>query len=218
MSSGLMHEINQPGADSNAFSDPATEEALVATAKRGDKQAFETLVKRHQRRIFILVLRYTRVREDAEDIVQQTFQKVFVHLQKFEGQSSFSTWLTRIAINEALMLLRKGRAAREVSIDECSGDSGTTPALEIADLNPDPETKYLQRERAQILSVAIARLAPGMQRAIELQDLGELTSRETAEHLGLSTAAVKTRVFHGRRKLRETLERLQITPEAMFSN
>src|SRR5271169_6190932 len=86
-----------------SFNDPATDQALVATAKMGDEEAFETLVKRHRPRIFALALRYTRVREDAEDIVQQTFQKTFVYLHNFEGKSSFLTWLTRIAINEALM-------------------------------------------------------------------------------------------------------------------
>src|SRR5215469_16962109 len=98
------------------FGDPATDEALVASAKEGDEKAFEILVRRHRPQVFALALRYTRVHEDAEDIVQQTFQKAFVFLRKFQGKSSFLTWLTRIAINESLMLLRRGRAVREVPI------------------------------------------------------------------------------------------------------
>ena len=128
----------------------ATDETLVATAQMGDEQAFETLVKRHRSRIFAIALRYTRVREDAEDVVQQTFQKTFVCLNNFEGKSSFSTWLTRIAINEALMCLRRARALREVSIDDLNGDEGIGPHFNIADASPDPEATCMRREEARI--------------------------------------------------------------------
>jgi RNA polymerase sigma-70 factor (ECF subfamily) len=109
------------------FNDQATDQALVSAARMGDPQAFETLVKRHRRRIFALALRYTRVREDAEDVVQKTFQKTFVHLSNFAGRSSFSTWLTSIAIHEALMCLRRARALREVFIGDLNGDEETAP-------------------------------------------------------------------------------------------
>src|SRR5271163_1786164 len=95
---------------STCSTNPSAEQMLVVAAKNGDQQAFEDLFKRHQRGIFALALRYTRVREDAEDAVQETFQKAFVHFHKFELKSSFSTWVTRIAINQALMLLRRRRA------------------------------------------------------------------------------------------------------------
>lgn len=91
MSSGLEPTIA-------SFSAPPTEEVLVAAANSGDERAFETLVKRHQKRILAIVVRYTRTQHDAEDICQQTFQKAFAYLHKFERKSSFSTWLTRIAI------------------------------------------------------------------------------------------------------------------------
>src|SRR5712664_4602406 len=133
----LRNEIGKRGVTSS--SDAAADEELVAAAKNGDELGFESLAKRHQRRIFALAFRYTRVREDAEDIVQQTFQKAFVHLQKFEGKSSISTWLTRIAINQALMLLRSRRGLREVLIGDSSGDEEATAALELADANLDPE-------------------------------------------------------------------------------
>src|SRR5713101_7961991 len=120
------------------------EAALVLAAKSGDGHAFEILIKRYQRRILAIARRFTRIREDAEDIVQQSFQKAFVHLHKFEGKSFFSTWLTRSAINEALMLLRRGRGLREVSIDDLSGDEETTLRLEMRDSRAGPETAFLQ--------------------------------------------------------------------------
>jgi RNA polymerase sigma-70 factor (ECF subfamily) len=174
--------------------------------KQGNREAFEILVQRHQRRILAIALRFTRVREDAEDIVQQSFQKAFVHLHKFKGKSSFSTWLTRIAINEALMLLRRGRGLREVSIDDSSGNEDTAFGPEIADPAPNPEDSYSQRERKRILSAAMDELTLGTRTAIELRELGELSTKETARAMGLSVGAVKARVFHGRRILRERLK------------
>src|ERR1700758_3647024 len=145
-----------------------SEQMLVVAAKNGHEQAFETLFKRHRQKILRVVLRYARVREDAEDIVQQSFQKAFVYLHKFEGKSSFSTWLTRIAINESLMLLRHGRALREVSIDDHSEAERSAASLEMSDSSPDPEANYLRQERAQILSETLGNLRPGMRKAIEL--------------------------------------------------
>ena len=174
MRSSLAEDGSKPETKLATFSDPPKQEALVAAAKSGEELAFEALVKRHQPRIFALALRYTRVPEDAEDVVRQTFQKAFVYLHKFEGKSSFSTWLTRIAINEALMLLRRGRALREVHIDDSSSE-GTAPGLEVPDTNPDSEARYLQREGAQILAAAMTQLRSGIRRALELRELRELS-------------------------------------------
>ena len=187
------------------LTDPGAEQMLVVAAKNGDEQAFETLFQRHRQKILRIVLRYAHVREDAEDIVQQSFQKAFVHLHKFEGKSSFATWLTRIAINESLMLLRHGRALREVSVDDHSEAEGNAASLEMSDSSPDPETSYLRRERAQILSATIRNLRPGMRKAIELRELAELSTEETARRMGVSVAAVKGRLFHARKKLQEKL-------------
>jgi RNA polymerase sigma-70 factor (ECF subfamily) len=189
------------------LTDPATEQMLVVAAKNGDEQAFETLFKRHRQKILRVVLRYAHVREDAEDIVQQSFQKAFVYLHKFEGKSSFSTWLTRIAINESLMLLRHGRALHEVSVDDHSETEGNAASLEMRDSSPDPEASYLRRERVQILSKTLEELRPGMRKAIELRELAELSTEETARRMGVSVAAVKGRVFHARKKLQEKLSR-----------
>jgi RNA polymerase sigma-70 factor (ECF subfamily) len=216
MRSSIPDETNRLELATTSWCDPATDDALVVAAKTGDELAFETLVKRLQKRIFALALRYTRVREDAQDVAQQTFHKAFVYLQKFEGKSSFSTWLTRIAINEALMLLRRGRAKREVSIVDSSRDEETSFA--IPDASPDPEAKYLQLERVRILYGAMGQLRPKTRRAIELRELGELTAQETARRLGPSISAAKARVFHGRRTLRQALRRYVRSPRTARSN
>src|SRR5580700_2318403 len=179
--------------------------ALVAGAKTGDARAFELLVERHERKIFSMAQRITRNREDAEDVVQQSFQKAFIHLKKFEGKSLFCTWLTRIAINEALMLLRRKRGSHEVPVEESSTKTESAPPLDFLDSAPNPEASYLDREQEQILSAALHKLKPGIRKAIELRELDELSTGETALVMGLSVSAVKGRVFHGRRKLRETL-------------
>src|SRR6516162_11665707 len=113
--------------------------ALVAAAKDGEDGAFEILVKRYKARILSLAFRITRNREDAQDVTQQSFQNAFVHLQKFQGKSSFPTWLTRIAINEALMCLRKNRVSRAVSLEEVNLEYASAPSTERSDARPNPE-------------------------------------------------------------------------------
>ena len=167
------------------------EATLVLAAKSGDGQAFEILIERHRQRILAVARRFARIREDAEDIVQQSFQKAFVHLHKFEGKSSFSTWLTRIAINEALMWLRRGHGLREVSIDDLSGNEESTVQLEMPDSRASPESAFLQGEQSRILSAAMDNLTPRTRIAIELRELGELSTQEAARVMGLSVGAVK---------------------------
>jgi RNA polymerase sigma-70 factor (ECF subfamily) len=182
------------------------ESALIAAAKEGNAQAFEVLVARHQRRIFAVALRCTRVRQDAEDVMQQSFQKAFLHLHQFEGRSSLSTWLTGIAINEARMLLRKTGGKREVSIDDLNENAETAIPLEIPDSGPDPEANYSQWEWRRMLSFALNELPHRTRRAIELRDIDERSTEETARIMGLSVGAVKARIFQGRKRLRKRLE------------
>jgi RNA polymerase sigma-70 factor, ECF subfamily len=200
-----MKQKAEPGIA--CLREPTAEHVLVVAAKNGDEQAFETLFKRHQQRVLRVVMRYTRVREDAEDIVQQSFHKAFVHLCRFEGKSSFSTWLTRIAINEALMFLRSIGAVRELAVGDCNNAEGSVGGVQIPDSSPDPETSYTRREGSELLFKALASLRPGMRTAVTLRDLCELSTNETARRMGLSVGAVKARIFHGRRKLRERLRR-----------
>ena len=182
--------------------------SLVAAAKNGNKKAFGILVKRHQQRVFFVARRITRRREDAEDVVQQSFQKAFTHLRKFEGRSAFSTWLTRIAVTEALMLLRRSRGLHEVLIDDLNGNEETATTLELPDSSPDPEAIYSQREQVEMLSSAMNELSPGLRKAIQLRELDERSCEETARIMGISISALKGRMFHGRRKLRDRLKRI----------
>jgi RNA polymerase sigma factor (sigma-70 family) len=187
-----------------AFDAKAEDAVLVAAAKNHEMRAFEILVVRYRERTLRTVQRFSLRQEDAEDAVQQAFQKAFLHLRGFEGKSSFSTWMTRIATNEALMLLRRYRACREVALED--KERNEEDALEIPDSRLGPEASYSQREQKTILSAAIKELTPGMRAAVELRQLKELSARETAEIMGLSVEAVKGRLFHARRKLRKRLK------------
>lgn len=200
----VENPIDKTGGKTVIASDATAEEAvLVGAAKDHDRRAFEILVDRYRGKIFRTVQRFRLTQEDAEDAIQQALQKAFLHLHRFEGKSSFSTWLTRIAINEALMLLRRGRACREVSLED--RDRNEENALGIPDSRLGPEATYSQREQKRILSAAIRELTPGMRAAVELRELNELSARETARIMGLSVVAVKGRLFHARRKLRKKL-------------
>jgi RNA polymerase sigma-70 factor (ECF subfamily) len=204
----FVHDINMQGvAIASVFSlSDKGDMPLVAAAKNEDRQAFEILVERHARRVFFAARRMTRTREDAEDVVQQSWQKAFVHLRQFEGKSSFPTWLTRIAINEALMLLRKSRGLREILINDSTEGEEALFVLEIPDSDPNPEDSYSQRERQRILLAALNELPHGMRRAIQLRELDERSTEETARIMGISVSAVKARVFHGKRRLRKRLK------------
>jgi RNA polymerase sigma-70 factor, ECF subfamily len=184
------------------------EDAFLVAAKRGDSVAFEILCQQSASTLFHMARRMMRNNEDAEDVVQESFQQAFMHLQNFNGDSRFSTWLSRIAINAALMKLRKKHRLWDVPLDESGKTGESSLRFEVADQGPNPEQLYAQEERERILSEAMHELAPGMRRAIELRELDERSTEETARIMGISISAVKARVFHGRRKLRESLHRL----------
>jgi RNA polymerase sigma-70 factor (ECF subfamily) len=182
----------------------ATEEdGFLVAAKRGDPAAFEILCKQSASTVFHIARRMMRSKEDAEDVMQESFQLAFIHLKSFKGGSRFSTWLSRIAINASLMKLRRKSHSRDVSLDESEQPSFR---LEVEDQGPDPEQLYAHKERQRMLSEAMNELAPGMRKAIELRELGERSTEETAQIMGISVSAVKARVFHGKKKLRERLK------------
>jgi RNA polymerase sigma-70 factor, ECF subfamily len=219
MLSSFVDGTDKSGTSIPSFSPLATEEALVVAARNGNEQAFEILVERHRLKIFVVGLHFTRVREDAEDITQQSFQKAFLHLHKFEGKSSFLTWLTRIAINEALLWLRGSRRHRDIPIDEASDDAGEALwRVQVSDSHPDPEASYLEQEEAQTVSAAIGQLKPGLRRAIELRDIEELSTAETARRMGLWISATKSTLSRGRRKLREAFKRYVRSPRMPRGN
>lgn len=181
-------------------------DAIVAAAKRGDTQAFEELVLRHRQRVLGVALRITNNREDAEDVAQESFHKAFVHLDAFQEKSQFSTWLTRIAMNEAFMLLRRRRGVLEV-LPESPDNDADFRSEAFVDQSPNPEESCWQRERAEHVTEAINRLGPTIRTAILLRDIEQRSIRETAQILGASIATVKARVFQGRQKLRESMHR-----------
>ena len=182
------------------------EYAFLVAAKRGDPVAFENLCKQSASTVFRVARRIMRNNEDAEDVVQESFQRAFIHLKSFNGDSRFSTWLSRIAINAALMKLRK-KHLRDVSLDESAEGEQRSSPIDVEDQSLNPEQLYAQKEHQRILSEAMKDLTPGMRKAIELRELDERSTEETARIMGISVGAVKSRVFHGRRKLRERLNR-----------
>ena len=181
-----------------------SDEGLVAATKRGDAQAFGELVIRHRQKVVSAAQRITNNREDAEDVAQESFHRAFLHLEAFQEKSRFSTWLTRIAMNEAFMLLRRRRGIFEV-LPENPDDGMRSNWEAFVDRGPNPEESYLQRERTEFLTEAIDRLGSTIRTTILLRDIEEKSVEETAQILGTSISAVKARVFQGRRKLRGTL-------------
>jgi RNA polymerase sigma factor (sigma-70 family) len=193
--------------DGHASSDDpcvVSDERLVAAAKIGHKGAFDDLYQRHAEKMFRITYRITRNREDAEDAVQECFLNAFLHLKNFDGRSRFSTWLTRIAMNAALMKLRKNHASREVPIAMSVETSELSSGHQVSDLSPNPEEHCMKSEQEAILRGAIAKLRPRIRKAVELHKVQECSLEETAEVLGISVAAVKGRLFHARAALRRT--------------
>jgi RNA polymerase sigma-70 factor (ECF subfamily) len=183
------------------------EHLLVAAAKKGDVAAFEELVSRYERKIFRLTMNITGNREDAEDAMQDAFLKSYSHLKTFQGDSRFYTWLVRIAVNEALMRLRK-RRPNQVSLDEpVAGKDEDLVPREIQDWGPGPEQRFAQTEMREILSSVIEQIEPEYRMVFVLRDIEELSTEDTASALGLSVPAVKSRLLRARLKLREKLNR-----------
>jgi len=178
-----------------------SEEQLITAAKTGRRAPFGELCERHMKQVSWVTRRIIRNREDAEDAAQECFLNAFVHLKDFDGRSQFATWLNRIAMNAALMKLRKNRRAREVPLDEPNPSSEPVAQREFPYDAPDPEESCSLRERKRIVVSAISGLRPRARNVVELMHLQEHSIRETAQILGISTAAVKTRMFHAKIKL-----------------
>jgi len=182
------------------------EPVLVAAAKGGEISAFETLVSRYERKIFRLAQNITQNREDAEDVMQESFLKAYEHLSGFQGNSRFYTWLVRITVNQALMKLRR-RRPNVVSLDEELDTGEELVPREVEDWGPSPEDRYKQNQLGEILSSAIGDLDPSFRIVFQLRDIEELSTEETAEALGLSVPAVKSRLLRARLKLRQKLDK-----------
>jgi RNA polymerase sigma-70 factor (ECF subfamily) len=181
----------------------ATDEVLVAAAKLGDHPAFAELWMRHSNTAFKMACRIMGNRDDAEDVIQDAWMKAYVHLKAFDGRAKFSTWLTRITINSALMTLRRKRAHPETSMEIEDGE--TWRHCEITDQTKDVEEFYARHERAERLRRAICRLQPTLRNVVEIHQLSDRSVKEVAELAGLSVAATKSRLLRARIVLRRAL-------------
>jgi len=181
----------------------ATDEALVGAAKLGDRPAFSELWERHSSTAFKVAYRITRNRDDAEDVVQDAWMKAYVHLKTFHGRAKFSTWLTRIVVNSALMILRRKRAHPETSMEVTDGE--TWQHWEVADPTKDVEELYVRHERLERLRRAICRLQPNLRNVIEIHQSNDNSVKEIADLAGISVTATKSRLLRARTILRRAL-------------
>ena len=189
-------------------SSTAAEDAdLVLASKAGDSAAFEVLVARYDRKLFRIAYQILHDPDDAQDVVQDAFIKVFQNLGQFRADSKFSTWLYRIVVNQSLMELRKQRrkpvsTAIELSID---GDEEGQLPIDFSDWRPNPEEQYKESELRDLLTRLLMDLRPAQRVVFVMHDIEGQSFQETAEALALSVAAVKTRSLRARLYLREQL-------------
>jgi len=180
--------------------------ADVERARAGNLEAFEALVKRHGRRVYRMILGITGNEADAEDGMQNTFLKAYQHIREFQGESKFSSWLTRIGMNEGLEILRRRRSKSNKGLVEWDAeDEETFRPRNIRPWEEDPERQYSRTEVREIVEKEIMKLPAKYRVAVMLRDLEHLDTQEAAEALGLNVATLKTRLLRGRLMLRELL-------------
>jgi RNA polymerase sigma factor (sigma-70 family) len=196
---------NAFGSTMNGGLNTMSEEFLVSAAKAGDAVAFVELSAGHSRKILRRVYRIVKNWQDAEDVLQESLMKAFLHVKDFEEKSSFSSWLTRIAINSALMSLRKKRRYVETSIDAIGTERDFEYHWEPKDPAEDPEARLSRREREQLLQGAIQELPPKLRQIVQLKVIEGRSGQEVSRALGISAAAAKSRMARARTVLRISL-------------
>jgi RNA polymerase sigma-70 factor (ECF subfamily) len=177
------------------------DQQLVSAAKAGSDDAFAELQHLYAPRLYSTIIRITKNHEDAEDVLQDTFLRVHLALCNFEGRSSFYSWVTRIAINSALMALRKRRARPEASFDPPVDGTDDLPHFEIKDSSPNPEQIYHERQQRVMMLRSIRNLQPKLQGTLQIQMASECSMKEIARTLGISVASVKSRLYRARMQL-----------------
>lgn len=209
-----MTDLNQKKA---AESLEATEAdlRLVERALGGETIAFEELVRRHERRVYRATLAITKNEEDAEDALQETFIKAYKNLYTFRRESRFTTWLTRIAINEALQKLRSRKAT--VSIDEQAEHGGLVLPTRVEDWYSNPESRYARKQLQEVVEKAIEALPEAYRIVFVLRDVQGHSTQETAEAVGIGIPATKSRLLRARLMMRETLSKRLARPATMKS-
>ena len=183
-----------------------SDDILVRLCQRGDNQAFSELMKRHQQSANKLAMSILRDKQDAEDEVQNAFWKAYEHINQFQQDAKFSTWFTRIVVNQCLMRLRQMRRAKFFYVDEAMvGDEVTT--LDLPDHSLSPEQQLSQDEIGIVLQDEIRRIPPLLRHVFLLRDVEQRPMPEVAAELGISVAAAKSRLLRARAELRERLQR-----------
>ena len=181
---------------------------LVSLAQTGDLPAFSELMSRHQASAFKRAFSILRDRQDAEDEVQNAFWKAFEHLNQFQHDAKFSTWLTRIVLNQCLMKIRQQKRARFVYLDEPVGESETIQ-IELKEDGISPEQEAGRRELSAVIDQEIHRIPSVLREVLVLRDVKQLPMPDVAARLGISVAAAKSRLLRARSELRMRMERHQ---------
>ena len=177
-------------------------EELVHAAKAGSHRAFEELQKLYSRRLYKRIMSITRSHEDTEDVLQDTFLRAYQALPTFQGRSKFSTWLTRIAINSALMAIRRERSRPKTSLDLQQGPEDDGPVFDVCDSALNPEQICEQKQRVCVILSAVERLDPKLRTPIHIVMDEKRSMKELAHHLRISVASVKARLHRARKRLR----------------
>ena len=183
----------------------ASDELLVVIAQNGSHWAYVELCRRYRKLMFGIVQRITRNSHDTEDILQDAWMRGFVHIRTFDGRAAFPTWLSRIAINSALMMIRQSHWRMEASLDDYS-DHEVSGRLEIVEPSYGPEETLLCKERQLLIRKAIKSLPPRLRRVIELRQYIDASLKEMAAITGISVSAIKSRLARARYALRKHLE------------
>src|ERR1700733_5763304 len=184
--------------------DPMSDDVLVAAAQAGQEWAFTELCTRNSQRVFSMIFRVTKNREDAEDALQSSILRALLHLEQFDGRSSFATWFTRIGINSALMILRKKRIRLETSMD-ATAEGETWQTWQIADYSANPEEHYVGHEKSVRLKRAICRLPSTLRSVVELGQMEGHSMKQIANNMGISIPATKSRLARAKVALRKSM-------------
>ena len=201
MDSGEMQQMQNPVCYREAADD-----GLVKMCQGGDNSAFDELVRRHQLAVMKIALSIVRDKQDAEDEVQNAFWKAYEHINQFQRDAKFSTWLTRIVVNQCLMRLRQGRRAKFTYLDDAPPTEDLGP-FELRDVRQSPEETLGQTEVAAVLETEIRRTPPLLRNVFLLRDIQEKPMSEVADNLGISVAAAKSRLLRARSELRLRMQR-----------
>jgi len=183
-----------------------TDSQLVARSRAGDQEAFGELIQRHCRRCIDLGCFFLRNRVDAEDCVQNALLKAYEHLDQYQGDAEFSTWLGRIVANECLMLMRVRRRARFVYLDEEPSEPKSLP-IQLPGTGPDPEGELAYLQLTEVLRCEVKRIPPLLRNVMLLRDIKGLPVRDVADQLGITVSAAKSRLVRARAELRLRMER-----------